>query len=307
MRRLLLTVGLCALFVVSASAAEITIVSWNVESGGADPAVAATRIAEMDGVDIWGFCEVQDATWAQTFKTAAAVGEPGTFESILGTTGGTDKLLILYDTTQFTKLQDFEIDWQDRPWCTPSMTPRSPLVVKLKHNGTGKEFFFMVNHLYRGNGIDPRRLDQATVLNQWAAGQNLPVIAVGDYNFDYDLDPGQQAQNYDKGLGNMCANGTFTWLIPNPLVKTEDSSYNSILDFVFLANCAGSITGTSAVLQKPGDFPDDSSTSDHRPVQAILSIGDGTGPSLKEQILKRIAQMEQELAELKVLVQQINQ
>ncbi len=33
MRRLLLTVGLCALFVLSASAAEITIVSWNVESG----------------------------------------------------------------------------------------------------------------------------------------------------------------------------------------------------------------------------------------------------------------------------------
>jgi hypothetical protein len=48
------------------------------------------------------------------------------------------------------------------------MSPRSPLVVKLKHNGTGKEFFFMVNHLYRGNGIDPRRPDQATVLNQWA-------------------------------------------------------------------------------------------------------------------------------------------
>jgi hypothetical protein len=105
----------------------------------------------------------------------------------------------------------------------------------------------------------------------------------------------------------MCANGTFTWLIPNPLVKTEDSSYNSILDFVFLANCAGSITGTSTVLQKPGDFPDDNTTSDHRPVQAVLSIGADTGPSLKEQILKRIAQMEQELAELKVLVRQISE
>jgi endonuclease/exonuclease/phosphatase family metal-dependent hydrolase len=83
----------------------------------------------------------------------------------------------------------------------PQYDPRSPLVLKLKHNGTGKEFFFMVNHLYRGNGIDARRLDQATALNQWAAAQTLPVIAVGDYNFDYDLDPGQQAQNYDKGLG----------------------------------------------------------------------------------------------------------
>jgi hypothetical protein len=126
MRRLLLTVGLCALFVLNASAAEITIVSWNVESGGADPAVLATRIAEMDGVDIWGLCEVQDATWAQTFKTAAGVGEPATFESILGATGGTDKLLILYDTTQFTKLQNFEISWQDRSWWTPSMTPGPP-------------------------------------------------------------------------------------------------------------------------------------------------------------------------------------
>lgn len=162
MRRLLLAVGLCALLLLNASAAEITIVSWNVESGGADPAVVAARIKEIDGVDIWGLCEVQDATWAEAFRRAAGADEPGTFESVLGTKGGSDRLLVLYDIDQFTKLESFEISWHTRPWYKPNMVPRPPLVVKLRHNSTGKEFFFMVNHLYRGTGIDARRLDQAT-------------------------------------------------------------------------------------------------------------------------------------------------
>jgi hypothetical protein len=305
MRRLLLTVGLCALLVLNASAAEITIVSWNLGSMGADPAVVAARIKEIDGVDIWGLCRVQGATWAEAFGKAAGADERGTFASVLGTRGGSDRRLVLYDIDQFTKLESFEITWHARPWYKRNMAPRPPLVVKFRHNRTGKEFFFMVNHLYRGAGIDARRLDQATYLNQWAASQTLPIIAVGTYNFDYDLDPGQQSQNDDKGLGHMCADGVFTWLVPNVLVKTHDSSSNLILDFVFLANCAGSISGTSQILQIPGDFPNDKTTPDHRPVQAILAIDDVVAPSLREQILRRIAQMEQELAALKALARQM--
>src|SRR5438094_687218 len=70
-----------------ASAGEkLTVVSYNVESGDADPAVVAVRVADFRAADVWGFCEVKDATWASTFTEAAAVGESAVFRSVLGTT-----------------------------------------------------------------------------------------------------------------------------------------------------------------------------------------------------------------------------
>ncbi|MBL7042341.1 MAG: hypothetical protein ISR77_27135 [Pirellulaceae bacterium] len=48
----------------------------------------------------------------------------------------------------------------------------------------------MVNHLYRGSASGPHT--RSKKLNQWARSQDVPVIAVGDYNFDCD---------YPKGIG----------------------------------------------------------------------------------------------------------
>jgi len=304
-RKMLIVAVACLLSFVCFSDAEITLISWNVESGGADPNVVAGQIAAMDGVDLWGMCEVDGATWAQNFEVGAETGEPGDFTAILGTTGDSDSLLILYDNQQFTEVNHFEISWANRPWYTPSMSPRSPLVVRLRHNATNQEFFFMVNHLYRGTGVDARRLDQARYLSEWASQQTIPVIAVGDYNFDWDLDFNDSADNYNKGLGAMTAH-SFDWLKPAQLVRTHDSTYNSVLDFVFLANYAGVISGASEVVVRPNDFPDDNTTPDHRPVKAILNIGPPAGqPQLRQQILQRITQLEQELAQLRALAQQL--
>lgn len=290
---------------VACFAEEITVISWNVESGGADPGVVAGQMGAMDGVDLWGLCEVHGQAWADQFEVGAETGEPGDFTSILGTTGQSDRLLILYDNQQFTLVNRFEIGWTNQHWYTPNMRPRSALVATLRHNGTNQEFFFMVNHLYRGSGVDPRRLDQAAMLAQWARQQTIPVIAVGDYNFDWDLDPSDCAENYNKGLGAMTICG-FDWLKPAHMVKTHDSYYNSVLDFIFLANYAGVISGTSEIVVRPNDFPDDSTTPDHRPVKAVLNIGPPTGQSLlRQQMLQRIAELEQELAELKALAEQM--
>ena len=297
----LLLAALCGV----TAAAEMTVVSWNVESGGADPATLAQRIRDLDGVDLWGLSEVQSSSWAQQFERAAEEDEPGDFYSFLGTTGDSDRLLILYDSRQFTELERFEMTWADRPWYRPTMRLPQPLVAKLRHNATGQEFFFMVNHLCQGRGAESRRLDQATALNEWAAAQTLPVIAVGNYNFDYDLDLGADDENYEKGFGNMIRNAVFTWVFPEPLVATHCSPQNRILDFVFLANATGVMTGASEVLEVPGDCPDDDRTSDHRPIRAVLTIGHGGTPSLREQILDRIAQMERDLAELKALLEQM--
>jgi len=275
MRTYILTVVTTLLLLQPAFADdEIVIVSWNVESGGADPDTIKARIASFSGVDIWGFSEVRNTSWSLKFEDGAEDGEGGDFKPILGNTGGADRLLIVFDKDQFEEIDTFEIDWTDRYWFRPTMSPRSALVAHLRLISTGQEFMFMVNHLYRGNGVDPRRLDQAKALREWASQQTVPVIAVGDYNFDWDLDPNETQFNTQKGFGDMTACGTFVWLQPATLITTHDSSFNSILDFVFLAQSAGVITGTSRVIVEAGDFPDTNDTPDHRPVEATLTFID---------------------------------
>ena len=121
-RLAILTVLIILLLVgISFADEEIIVVTWNTESGGANPDTVAERIASMNGVDLWGFCEVKDINWAVAFENAAENGELGDFNRLLGTTGNTDMLLILYDKTQFEEIRHFEIGWEDRYWYRPTM------------------------------------------------------------------------------------------------------------------------------------------------------------------------------------------
>lgn len=273
----LVAIGLIALLATFCLADnKVVLVTWNVESGGANPVTVGNRMGSMPSVELWGLCEVMSSEWIRSFEVALDPELPCAFEGIVGTTGGSDRLAIIYSTEELELKGFFEISWEDRSWWTSSMKPRYPLVAHFLHKLTGQEFYFMVNHLYRGDGVDPRRLDQATALSEWAAEQVLLVVAVGDYNFDWDLDPDESGANYNKGFGHMTADSVFFWVIPENLVKTHDSSYNSILDFVFLANAAGKVTAQSRILVEPGDFPDDQTTPDHRPVEALLTFTDST-------------------------------
>jgi len=87
-------------------------------------------------------------------------------------------LAFLYDQTKFEEIKHFEvreINFQNRY--------RAPLVVHLKDKVTETEFLVMNNHLARGKALV--RQEQATQLVQWARIQLVPVVALGDYNFDY--------------------------------------------------------------------------------------------------------------------------
>ena len=126
----------------------------------------------------------------------------------------------------------------------------------------------MVNHLYRSR--DAERYKQAQMLNDWAEQQTLPVIAVGDYNFDWEVKGGEA--RHDQGYDLMTADGAWKWVQPARLVTTQCSGwpcrYNSVLDFVFAAGPAQKWQAESQIVVVPGDFPDDTAKSDHRPVLA---------------------------------------
>ncbi|HHP7244571.1 MAG TPA: endonuclease/exonuclease/phosphatase family protein [Elainellaceae cyanobacterium] len=248
----------------------LTVASFNVESGGANPRVIADRhVAPVNGVDIWGFSEVQNSSWLDVLETGTEIDEGSDFKSILGTTGGGDRLAIVYNSRLLQPVNYEEIEalsFQGRV--------RAALVAHFRLRATGEEFLFMVNHLYRSE--EESRHQQAQYLHQWVSTQTLPIVAVGDYNFDFDVAEGSQGKR-DQGFDILTQGGAFVWIQPNPLIATICSDrYNSILDFIFVANGAidwavesSEILFTDSVSSY---CPDDDTTSDHRPIVATFQL-----------------------------------
>lgn len=250
----------------AAGGSGLTVATWNAESGDADALVVAARLAAFEGVDLWGLSEVNGAADARLYEAAAEVGESANFSRILGSTGGGDRLLLLYDDDRFDLVRKGELDA-----INVRGNVRAPLWARLRDRATGGEFIFMVNHLYRSD--DAARHWQAATLNDWAEAQTLPVVAVGDYNFDWDVRNGER--DHDAGYDHFTADGVWQWVRPAALVSTHDSRYDDVLDFVFVANAAQEWQARSQIVVAPGDFPDDATTSDHRPVVATFVLDAG--------------------------------
>jgi endonuclease/exonuclease/phosphatase family metal-dependent hydrolase len=246
----------------------LTVVSFNVESGSdTDPAEVAKLIRRLDGVDLWGLSEVQNDAAATVFLNAAKSGEGGTFRYFLSRSGGADRLQIIYRSDKLELLETRELLYLR----LGSQNVRGALVGKLKLLANGEELYFMVNHLWRGN--EDGRHQQAELLNQWGRAADAPVIAVGDYNFDWEVVGGDT--DHDEGYDRMIAGDVFEWVRPTELIKTQCSpSFDSVLDFVFAAGAAKAWSGTAEILEHDPSYCDSDSEggSDHRPVMATFDV-----------------------------------
>ncbi len=280
----------------SAETIQLRVVGWNVESGDADTETIAGRIEDEEKVDIWGLSEVASEDDAERYEEAAEDGENADYELILGTTGRDDRLAIIYNTERLEKISVDELHW-----INIRGRVRAPLVAKFRGKTTGKEFLFMVNHLFRGSASG--RKTQSRLLNEWAKRQSLPIIAVGDYNYDWHYQTGDE--DHDAGYDLLTKDAVFWWVRPERLVPTNSSGYNSVLDFVFASGDAAGWQYRSNILAIRGDFPDTSKKSDHRPVDAIFAlVTDGPGPITNPTVTHlraAIEAMRQEVAHLSIV------
>lgn len=257
----------CAALGISHADKRILVLGWNVESGDNDPVTIAKSLAELEGYDLIGLCEVKKGN-ASLYARAAAVGEGAkgsnrpNFKHEVSKSGDDDRLVIIWDAKRLTLIgEPQELDNLN------DGNHRSPFFAHFKLKDTDTEFLFMVNHLARGD--ESLRQRQATGLGQWAAQQTLPIIAVGDYNFDYDIDDGIGNQ----AMKNMLSQDVFEWVQPPELFKTHASlKYNGVLDFVFISHKPNTWKVDSKILTGGFPFPDNSETSDHRPVQGRILI-----------------------------------
>lgn len=244
--------------------APITVVGWNTQLSDAAITRITDRIAAFTEINLWGLTAVNQLTYQYDLEAAAEAGEMADFGSVMGRSGGGERIVALYDTSRFDMIDSWEQDLLD----TAAGNARAALVLHLRDKPTDIQLLFMVNHLERD--LPELRQQQAQALNAWAARQVLPVIAVGDYNVDWAV----ADEVHDPAYDTLVADERFQWIRPAELLTTECNGWpcemRVVQDFVFTVGAAQSWLAASIIATTPDDFPDDETTSNHRPVVASL-------------------------------------
>ena len=272
MLRLLLLVTLFS----NAAAADLQILSWNIESGGADPAIIARQLAELPQADAY---LLQEVSGKDIGRLAASVRKAhgATYKYYLSSLGGADRLAILFDESKY-RLRSFSELFSFGDYRLNDWRHRSPLVAHLQRKSDGLEFLLVTVHLARGNAA--LRTEQAIGLREWARSQDIPVVIAGDFNFDY---------NFVTGKGNNAYTAFFQQGVWQEAITQEriDSNWSdrdgdgqdnypdSCLDFGAVCPNGKQIRATSRVIVRAGDFPDTKATSDHRPLLMQVEFGSG--------------------------------
>lgn len=243
----------------TAQSKELQMVSFNLESGDAKIETLAEYMWNTHRpIDIWAFQEVEPRWESYIIDTLNNLGYGG-YKGVLGTTGRSDRLMIAYNTRALT-LKDIEelhhINIYNRV--------RSPLAVTFKDTDSGKSLTIVNNHLYRSSSKG--RLEQSHLLARWTKEQENAIIAIGDFNYDYNIVTGKR----DPGFDALMKGSSLEWIKPKQLVSTHCSPHPTILDFVFTTIRSPS---TSEILFPQDEYcPDNKKQSDHRPVYASIRL-----------------------------------
>jgi len=247
----------------------LTIVTYNVESGGARAATVAREIEALDGVDIWGFSELASQQWLEKFERAAEKASGAPFGSILGTTGrsnrpdrDSDLLALLYREDKLEKHDQRELhrinDWAHR----------SPLVGRFRLKKVERTFAVVLNHLASRNAA--LRVQQSQQLRNWASQRDEPTIVIGDFNYPWTI--GASERDPPLGFNELTRDDVLSWVRPAELVHTWcGGALDSILDFVFVNAAARSWNGKSEVIEL-NCAKSSEAASDHRPVRVVFQV-----------------------------------
>lgn len=252
-----------------------SILAWNVESGGNDPAIVAAQLVELGQYDVIGLSEVDEP---DVYEQAISAKWPERYEYVRGHSGTNedrddDHLWFAFNSEKFALVNSEEMK-EYGGFIFDDGHHRVPLYVRLKDKINGQEVVFLVNHFARGN--EEFRQGQARSLREWARTKSIPIIAIGDYNLDYEF----ATKKGNKAFDEMMKDNVWTWVRPTPLVDTNwsdrdgdgiDNYIDSLLDFSFVAGAAKTWKASSRVIVRENDFPDDEKTSDHRPVELTLN------------------------------------
>lgn len=267
-RQLLLAIAVFVFKIGAAGAGTLAVVGFNVDSDDASDDFIAAQLAKSVGVDIWGLTEVWDKRdWPKTLKLGAETGADAAYGSILGTTGGNERSMILFRIDRLELLAQEEVTEAQA-----SDREAAPLVARLRLID-GPEFLFMVVKL---SEQDSRRRKQIEGLAAWANRQTLPVVAIGSFYFELDVD-----NPVDPDLNTLLATTGWAWVRPESGIGTWCGDRGRITDNVLVGGGATVWEGTAAVMYPQSNYcPDSVRSSDHRPLLARFAFDDAALPAV---------------------------
>ena len=149
------------------------------------------------------------------------------------------------------------------------------MFVRLRERDTRVEFIVMTNRFARVN--TDLRSQQALGLREWARDQSVAIINIGDFNMDFDF----PSQKGNDAFVEMLRDNVWQWVRPIEFIDTNwsdpdgdgnDNYPGSMLDFAFVAGPVTDWNPVCEVIVREGDFPDDRTTSDHRPIELKVTI-----------------------------------
>lgn len=261
------------LSVVPASAAELTFLSWAVDSGHAIPAVICQQLAELPPATIYALADVGPRE-IERYANAIRKARGKSYRHLATWSGDRSRVMICYDSEQIELLESREL-FQFDGYEMNDWHHRSPLASLFEHRHSGSQFWFIAVHLARGDAV--LRRSQARGLRSWGRMAKQPIVAMGVFNFDYDFVVEHGNQSYDY----LVQGGDWTWAKPTKLVDTHWTDRNgdgiddyptSCLDFAFHAKLPDDWQLISEVIVRANDFPDTNASSNHRPLLGKLML-----------------------------------
>ena len=257
---------------------RISILFWNVESGGNKPDIVATKIAklinsrkydivvlsEVENTEIYPE-KIREKSWWKYCSCDFYVGKTGKRAD-----QADDHLMFIWRSDRLQKISS-----KEHSWPKTSSGYCASLVLKFRESKTKDEITLINNHFAGSDANIGQR--QAARLRDFARGKSDGIVCIGNFNFEYRFDQKRGKKTMDKFMKD----GIWNWVKPEKWVDTnwadrnkdgKDDSPGSLVDFAFVAGAAKDWLTTCRVLTWDGDFPDDETTSDHRPIELVLML-----------------------------------
>jgi hypothetical protein len=262
-RRFAWTAAVCLLWAGGLHAAPLTMVGFNVESGDASDLVIGLQLKKSGGIDIWGLADVwPEGGWVEAMHEAAQAAEGFAYGVLVGETGGSDRLMLLYRSDRLEMLGHDELLAARIDAREPA-----PLTAHLRL-ADGTELLVV---LMRLADSDKRRRAQTGVIADWAARQDLPVVALGTLFFGL-----AESEGPDPDMQQFLDASGWAWLRPADSRETSCERGGRVDDFVLVGGAAADWQGRAEVMFPQNNYcPDNGRTSSHRPVLARFSTGGG--------------------------------
>ncbi|WP_300530775.1 endonuclease/exonuclease/phosphatase family protein [Maricaulis sp.] len=280
----ILLAALCLFWGSTAWAQSLSLATFNVESDvDTQPELVATDLTRISPLHLWALQEVEDQATLDLFVSALNEATGFSYTGQLGTRGSEwgDHLAFIYLAEAFQDVSIVELEEVGGS--------RWPLLMTAT-NWSGQELAFVNVHFNRGN--ETVRQGQSRRLREWIEeNQDLAIIALGDFNFDFDFRGARQGGN--RAFSIFARGGVASW--PQPICMANDNCpatgtqcnprYQNMLDFVFLAGTAKQWNAISqlAFLEENYCRREADGYADHRPVLAQIALpapsATDTGPA----------------------------